>query len=161
MTYASRDALLGASDIKEKDIELPTVGLTVKVRSLAAAYSNEAHSEALEFVTVEHKGRPERSARVNTVRLETLKVLHGLVEPKLNSIEDATVLSQRLGSAWQTIVKEIDELSGLDEETVERTEAMFRSGGRSEERPSETRPAGAVPNGSGDRGSGLPVRAGA
>lgn len=157
MGLLTREELLAASDIKTREVELPSLnGATVRVRGLPAAYSNEANSEALEAVTVQHKGRPQQSMRVNVVKLEALKVLHGLVEPKLNSIEDANTLSQQIGEAWHTIVKAIDDLSGLDEESVKRTEAMFQHGGRS-----EPRPAAEDGTRAGDDRSAVPVPAGA
>jgi hypothetical protein len=96
----------------------------------------------MEMVTTEHKGRTQQSMRVNSVKLEALKVYHGLIEPKLNSIADANTLAQQVGRAWQTIVKAIDDLSGLDAETVERTNAMFQPGGPGEKRGSEQDDAG-------------------
>jgi len=158
MALLTREALLRASDLEDKEIELPTLGGSVRVRSLPAAYSNEAHSEAMEQVTTEHKGRAQVSLRVNSVKLEALKVLHGLVEPKLNSIADANTFAQQCGRAWQTIVKAIDDLSGLDAEKVERTEAMFHPGGSVE---AQRDPAVPVPDGGGNGGSAVPVRAGA
>lgn len=149
----SREALLSASDIVEREVQLPSIGGSVRVRSLPAAYSNEASSEALELVT-DPRGR--QSASVNTVKLEALQVLHGLVEPKLNSIEDAYALSQQLGPAWREIVRVIDEISGVNKEEIERANATFRPGGSSE-------PGPVVGNGSA-AGSGepdLPVPAGA
>lgn len=147
MTRASRDALLGASDLREEEIDLPTIGLTVLVRSLPAAYSNEAQYEALEMTTTEHRGRQVNSAKINSVRLEELQVLHGLIDPKLNSIEDVRTFSQRCGSAWHKVVGKIQELSGLDQETVEKTETTFPVGGTSEGRA-------AVANGNAAGGDG-------
>lgn len=156
MAILSRESLLRASDLEEKEIHLPALGGSVRVRSLPAAYSNEAHSEAMEMITTEHKGRAQQSMRVNTVKLEALKVLHGLVDPKLNSIEEANALAQQIGRAWHTIVKAIDDLSGLDQEKVERTEAMFQPGGSGE----ALGPV-AVRDGAGNGGSVVSVRAGA
>lgn len=126
MALLSRDALLGASDIREREIELPSIGGAVRVRGLPAAYANEAQSEALEMITGR---RGEQTAHVNTKKLEALQVLHGLLEPKLNSIEDAYTFAQNCGPAWHTVVKAIDELSGIDKEAIEKTNAAFQSGG--------------------------------
>ena len=38
-TYASKEALLEASDLTERDVELPALKMTVRVRALPAAYS--------------------------------------------------------------------------------------------------------------------------
>lgn len=132
MGILTREALLQSSDLKEKEIELPTLDGSVVVRSLPAAYSNEASSEALEMTTVEHNGRSEQSTRISTAKLEALKVLHGLVDPKLSSLTEVNTFARKCGPAWHTIVKAIDDLSGLDKDAAERTEAMFRSGDRGE-----------------------------
>jgi hypothetical protein len=126
MGYASRDALLGASDIVERDVELSSLGLTVKVRSLPAAYSNQAISEALETII---GPRGEQTARVNTAKLEALQVLHGLVEPHLSSIDDAYTLAQRTGPAWRKMVEAIDAISGIDKDAIEKANATFQPGG--------------------------------
>jgi hypothetical protein len=153
MPYATRDALLGASDIIERDLELPTLGLSVRVRSLPAAYSNQATSEAVEMIT---GPRGEQTAHVNTAKLEALQVLHGLVEPKLNSIDDAYTFAQRTGAAWRAVVGMIDEISGIDKAAIEKANAIFQPGGSGE--------SGEVVgngNGTGDGEPDLSVPAGA
>jgi hypothetical protein len=126
MGYIDKGSLLGASDLREQDVELPSIGATVKVRGLPAAYSNQAQSEALELVT---DARGRQTAHVNTEKLESLQVLHGLVEPKLASIEEARTFAQRCGPAFREVVRVIDELSGLDKEAIEKTNATFPAGG--------------------------------
>lgn len=127
MGYASKDALFGASDIRERDVHLPSLDLTVKVRSLPAAYSNEAQSEA---TTISTDARGRATVDTDTAKLEALQVLHGLVEPRLDSIEEATRLSECWGAAWHKVVDAIRELSGIDEEAVEQTNARFPDGGQ-------------------------------
>ena len=122
----SKDALLGASDLIEREVELPSLGGSVRVRSLPAAYSNQAMSEALEVVTGR---RGEQTAKVNTAKLEALQVLHGLVDPKLDTIEEVEAFSQKNGRAWRKIVETIDEISGIDKASIEKTNATFQSGG--------------------------------
>lgn len=155
MTLFSRDSLLGATDLEEREIELPSIGGSVRIRSLAAAYSNQANSEATEVVNSEHRGRTRQTITLNGAKLEALKVLHALVEPKLNSIEDAYTFSQRCGPAWITLVKAIDDISGIEPEAIARTEAMFHP-----DRPGE---AGESGNGAGtgDARPDLDVRVGA
>jgi hypothetical protein len=152
MEYASRDALLGASDIIERDVELPSLGLSVRVRSLPAAYSNQATSEALEMIT---GPRGEQTAHVNTGKLEALQVLHGLVEPKLGSIDDAYTLAQRTGPAWRKIVEAIDAISGIDKEAIEKANATFQPGG-----PGDTGQVVGDANGAGHGQPDLSVPAG-
>jgi hypothetical protein len=154
MGLLSREGLLGASDLREEEVELPSIGGSVRVRSLPAAYSNQAMSEALE-VSTDQRGR--QTATVNTAKLEALQVLHGLVEPKLNSIEDAYTFAQQTGVAWRLVVNKIDEISGVDKATIEKTNATFRSGAPGEERPFVENGHSAV---QGSDGSDLPVRSG-
>jgi hypothetical protein len=92
-------------------------------------------SDALEVTTTTHRGRQEQVARVNTGKLEELQVLHGLVEPKLNSLEEAHELAVKLGPAWRKIVETIDEISGIDKAAIEKSTATFQPGGEGEGRP--------------------------
>lgn len=153
MSLLSKDALLGASDLTEREIELPSIGGSVIVRSLPAAYSNEAHSKALETVLDPKSG--EQTARVNVHKLEALQVLHGLVEPKLHSIEEAQTFAKNCGPAWRKVVTAIDEISGIDKEAIEKTNTSFRAGGEEEEGSDEVDAAGP-----GDGRPDLSVRAG-
>ena len=132
MARLSKDALLKASDLRTKEIELESIGGSVVVQGLSAAYSNQASSEALEMKTT---ARGDQIATVNTAKLETIQVLHGLVEPKLDTIEEAEQFMQNCGPAAKKIVEAIDELSGLDKEAIAEASAKFPSGGEVEERP--------------------------
>ena len=102
MARLSKDALLKASDLRTKEIELETIGGSVVVQGLSAAYSNQASSEALEMKTT---ARGDQIASVNTAKLETIQVLHGLVEPKLDTIEEAEQFMQNCGPAAKAIVE--------------------------------------------------------
>jgi hypothetical protein len=166
MAILSKDTLLGGSDLIEREIEIPSLGGSVRVRSLPAAYSNQAQSEALELVNLPSGGQ---TAHVNTAKAEELQVLHGLVAPQLGSIEEARTLSHRYGIAWRKIVDAIDEISGIDKDAIERVNATFRSGdggaGDAAESGSGTgdrdQPPAEVDAGAGDHGSTVPVRTGA
>lgn len=126
MPRLTKDALTGASDLVEREVELPTLNGTVLVRSLPAHYSNEAITEALEVNT---SRRGEQTSKVNTSKLEALKVLHGLIDPKFDTLEEVHAFSLKVGSAWQRIVEVIDEISGINKDAVEKTEALFQHGG--------------------------------
>lgn len=128
MERLSREALLGATDLIEKEVELPTIGGAVLIRSLPAEYSNQASSEALEMVNVTVGGRQKQTAHINTVKLEQLQVLHALVDPKLNSLTEVGTFAKRCGPAWHTLVAAIDEISGIDKGAIERANAEFRDG---------------------------------
>lgn len=152
MGRLSREALLGASDLEEREVDLPSIGGSVKVRSLPAAYSNQASSEALKLIT---GPRGEQQATVDTAKLEILQVLHGLVDPKLSSIKDAETFAQRCGPAFKEVIRVIDEISGVDKEAIENANTRFPVGGEGEGGPDL-----AVANGSGDDGPDLPSRVG-
>lgn len=159
MGIPTREDLLRASDINEThEVPLPSLGFSVKVRALPAAYSNLAQSEATELVNTENaKGRIEQTVRIDHAKRDALKVLHGMVEPKLHSLEDAITFAQNVSvGTWQKVVDEIDRLSGLTEEEAQRVEAVFHGGGSGEKRPAAP-DADPARNG----GSAVPVRAGA
>lgn len=130
MGILTKDALLQASDLREREVELPSIGGSVRVRGLPAAYSNQAISEALEMVSGR---RGEQTAHVNTEKLEVLQALHGLVEPKLDTVEEARKFAQNCGPAFRKVIEAIDELSGVDKEAVEQTNALFQDGGTGSE----------------------------
>lgn len=153
MALATKDALLSASDLVEEVVDLPSVGLQVKVRSLPAQYSNEAITTALKVVTT---ARGEQQTRMDTAELELLQVLHGLVEPKLNSLEEARVFATKCGPAFKEVVRVIDEISGVDKEAIEQAEARFQGSVGSESgddvanAPSNGRSRSPVSSGTGD-----------
>jgi hypothetical protein len=123
----SKDALLGASDLVEREVDLnPWIDGSVTVRSLPAAYSNQAMSEALEMVTATNG---TQTARVNTVKLEELQVLHGLVDPKLDTVEEVRSFSEQCGPSWRKVVTTIDEISGVNKAAIEKAHATFPAGG--------------------------------
>ena len=125
MALLTKDALLRASDLVEREVELSTIGGSVKVRSLPAAYSNEASSKALRLVTDSRGGQ---SATIDTAELEILQVFHALVEPKLNSVEEARLFAQNCGAAFKDVIKVIDEISGVDKDAIEAANARFPVG---------------------------------
>lgn len=127
MGRLTRDTLLAASDLSQREIELPTLGGSVVIRSLPAAYANQAQSEAME--QVQQVGRREQVTRINMQKLEALQVLHGLVEPKLNSLAEAEQFAKQCGPAWNTLVQAINEASGINNAEVERVNAQFPDGG--------------------------------
>jgi hypothetical protein len=149
----TKEALLGASDLVEREVELPSIGGSVKVRSLPAAYANEAVSQAVKMV----KGpRGEETSTIDHGHLESLMVFHGLVEPKMASVDEVRTFAQQCGPAFREVIRVINEISGVDEESVEKTAASFPPSGPGPGGPD----VGAVAsNGSG--GPDLSVRAGA
>jgi hypothetical protein len=103
---------------------VPVQGQSVRVRGLPAAYSNQATSEALELVTGR---RGEQSAHINTEKLEVLQFAHGCVDPTF-TVDEARQIAQRFGPAFRKVIAKIDELSGVDKESIEQTNATFQPG---------------------------------
>lgn len=127
MERSTKDAWLnGPGDLAEADVEdVPVKGMSIRVRGLPAAYSNEAESKALEL---KQGPRGEQSATVNTAKLEILQFAHGCVEPTFTEAE-AQAIAHKYGPAFKKVVAKIDELSGVDKEAIEKTKAMFPAGG--------------------------------
>jgi hypothetical protein len=151
----TKNDLVTRSDLREREVDLPTLGGTVKVRSLPAAYSNQAMTDAQETNINRHG---EQSAKINVRKLEEIKVLHGLIDPKLDNGAEVRAFAEHCGPAWNAIVKAIDEISGVDQESVEKIEAQFPAGGPGEGRPVV---ADAHSNGQGTGRPDLPARTGA
>jgi hypothetical protein len=152
----SKSDLLNGSDLTTKEVTLPALKGTVTVQALPAAYSNQAQSDALEVVTGR---RGEQTARVNTAKLEEIQVLHGLVDPRFDTIEEVRAFSMKYGSSWRKIVNAIDEISGIDKEEIEKANAMFQDDGPGEERRHDV--ANGASRREGSRRPDVPVRAGA
>lgn len=137
MGRSTKDAWLqGPGDLQEDDVaDVPVPGESVRVRGLAAAYSNQAASEALEM---QPGPRGEQAARVNIARLEVLQFAHGVIEPEF-TVEEAEQIAKKFGPAFKKVVARIDELSGVDKEAAAKTHAVFPAGGAE---PNGRRPAG-------------------
>ena len=150
MSRISKDALLRASDLRTDEVVLDSLPKgddgkypTVEVTGLGAGFSNQAQSEALEMTTTV---RGEQVARVNTARMEEIQVLHGLVDPKLDTVEEARQFLENCGPAANKVVAKIDELSGVDKKAIEEAEAMFPAGSEESE---EKRPDASAAGGDG------------
>lgn len=144
MAILTKDALLAASDLREEELYLPSLGGSVRVRTLSAAYSNDAISQASSVENV----RGEAVAKFSAAKLEELKVLKGLVEPKLDSLDEVHNWSLQIGPAWKAIVEKIDELSGLSKEAADATDRAFPVGGASSHGPAQSDGSAAGSNGS-------------
>jgi len=128
MQRLSKDALLGASDLVQEEVELPLIEGAVLVQGLGAKFSNEAQSQAMKMTTI---GR-EQVATIDTAKLEAIQILNGLLEPKLDSLDEAEAFMAKCGPSVRAVVDKIDELSGLDKKAIEEAKARFPRGGESE-----------------------------
>lgn len=127
MARSTKEAWLnGPGDLREADVEdVPVPGQSIRVRGLAAAFSNQATSEALELIT---DARGGQTAHVNTEKLEVIQFAHGCVDPSF-TVDEARIIAQKFGPAFHKVIAKIDELSGVDKEAIEKTNATFQAGG--------------------------------
>lgn len=155
MSRSSKSSWLdGPGDLREADVEdVPVKGESVRVRGLPAAYSNQAQSEALEMKTI----GATQVATVNTARLEVLQFAHGVIDPVF-SVEEAEQVAQRFGPAFRKVVAKIDELSGVDKDSIDEANARFQGSG---EPQADSGEAGLHGSPAGSNGSPVPARAGA
>jgi hypothetical protein len=143
--------LEGPSDLREADVEdVPVPGESVRVRALSAAYSAEVQGQ-LKLV---NEGR-EQIAKIDVPSMELLQFVHGVIDPVFTQ-DEAKQVQAKYGAAFRKVVAKIDELSGIDKETIDKTEKRFPAGGTGEAR-------GDVGDGvaNGSAGPDLHVRAGA
>lgn len=150
MARLSKEALTSASDLKQKEVDLPSIGGSVIVRALPAAYSNQAQSDATEL---KNTSAGEQFVSVNVARLEAIQVLHGMVDPKFDSLEEVEEFASNVGPAWVEIVRTIDKLSAIDKEAIEAAEARFPRGGGEQASGNGTAAAGDKPRAEAATGS--------
>lgn len=131
MSRSSKDAWLsGPSDIREADVEdVPVKGQSVRVRGLPAKYSAEVQGQ----LKLTQQGR-EQVAKIDVASMERLQFTHGCIDPTFTEAE-AGIIQERFGPAFKKVVAKIDELSGIDKETIEATEQRFPASGASEAGP--------------------------
>lgn len=116
--------LAGPGDIKTADVEdVPVPGQSVRVQGLSARYSADVNSQ---LKLVQEGG--SQTAKIDVATMEVLKFVHGVIEPEFTH-DEAKLIQERFGPAWQKVITKIDELSGTDAEAVKATEARFPNGG--------------------------------
>ena len=60
--------------------------------------------------------------------MEVLQFAHGVIDPVF-TLDEARQMQEQTGPMFRKIVNKIDELSGVDKEAIEKTEARFPAGG--------------------------------
>lgn len=135
MSRSTKDAWLeGPGDLKEADVEdVPVKGQSVRVRGLPSAYSRQAASDAAKMVT---DARGEQALTIDQAKMVVLQFAHGCVDPTF-TVEEATAISEKYGPAFEKVIEKIDELSGVDKEALEKTQATFPAVERSANGSSE------------------------
>ena len=152
MERSTKDAWLSSSgDLAEADVEdVPVRGQSVRVRALSARYSADVQSQ----MKLVQQGS-EQVARIDVPAMELLQFVHGCVDPQFTEAE-ARQIQERFGPAFRKVIAKIDEISGINKEEIEKTEARFPAGS-----PPEEGDRGIDGSPSGDGRPDVPVRAGA
>lgn len=139
MPRSTKDDWLAAdaTDLEEREVsDVPKKGQSVKIRALSATAANAATTSAIS--TEESRGQTRM--KVDSVKLDIIRFQQGVVEPKF-TMEEATIISGKFGKAFNRTIREINRLSGIDEDQVAELDARFQSGGAAEEGRNGTEPA--------------------
>ena len=143
-------AAWGKSTLKTKEIEVEELGGEVLIRELPASYTAEIASN----IQIIQDGREQR-AKVDTPKMERLQFAFGVIdsegEPMFTEAE-VKDLAERHGRAFKTVIAAIDDLSGVDKEAIEQSEATFPARA---EKPGHDGQAGSS-DANRDRGSAVP-----
>lgn len=150
MAIVDRSLLLEGTDLKEKTVRIDAFEGDVVVRPLAALFASEAQGSAAELTTDDDGNQV---ARINQKKLEVLQVLHGLVEPKLNSTIEVEQFLKQWGPGGQEVIRAIDEASLIDKEAIAATATKFPAGEGGEGTDGADPVAGAEPAPAGSDGS--------
>lgn len=150
MKRSDKNAWLQGGDLREADVEdVPVKGQSVRVRGLSAKYAADLQGQ-IKIVT---QGR-EQVAKVDTAAMELIQFVHGVIEPTFDESE-AKQIQQQFGPAFRKIIEKIDELSEIDKDAIETSEARFPASGGGEAGPD------ARDGGSNGSRPAVPTRAGA
>lgn len=115
MSRLTREAILSAPDIIEKEIDIPEWGGSVLIRTLTKAQQVKLRKEA----TVD--------GHLDENRLEILIFVHGVVEPQFTA-DDHDKLKEKSASAMDRVLLEIYRGSGMTKEEAARIERAFPGG---------------------------------
>lgn len=109
--------LQGPGDLIECDIDVPGVG-TVKVRSLTAGQQNLLQTECMTMKGDEIK--------FDTNRREAMTFAAGVVQDPPFSEQEANVIAHTWGPAFKLVVTVINEISGTQDDALEKARRKFR-----------------------------------
>jgi len=151
MSRSTKESWLqGPGDLKEADVEdVPVPGESVRVRGLSARYSAEVQGQ-LKLI----QEGTSQVAKIDVPTMELLQFVHGVIDPVFTQ-DEAQQIQERFGPSFRKVIAEIDRLSGIDKEAIEKTEQRFPGGGAGEARVDGNGVA------AGDSRSDVPARAGA
>lgn len=128
MGRVSKDAVLGGSNLPSKEIEVPELGGSILIQRLPAAFAMDNTELTDEG---EGDGAIEIAVRENDEPLSLLMFAYGVKDPEF-SIEEAREFASRYDTLlFGRIVREIAEMSEVDDASVKAAEARFPDGGDS------------------------------
>lgn len=127
----TRDAILGASDIKAEEVSVPEWGGTVRVRGLTAAQRDVFESKAIQM-----RGK-DVNVNMAGVRAEiaSMAIVDESDTPLFTS-KDIKELGTKSGAALDRVFEAAIRLSGIGEEDVEEL-AKNSGADQSEDSPSD------------------------
>lgn len=109
MARLSREQILNAKDIKEKEIKVPEWGGEVLIKTLSAKERSLMMSEIFDLRT----GAPK-----NPETYYQIAIYYGCVDPKFERT-DIEVLGNKSGVALERVGQAILRLAGLDPSTID------------------------------------------
>lgn len=115
MAILTREALLGADDLRTEQVDVPEWGGQVTVRGLSLG----AYQDVQERSSV--------AGAIDTDRLSVHLMIAGIVEPDL-APEDYELLRGKSMAALNRVAGAIMRLSGLGDDDVREAEARFPEG---------------------------------
>lgn len=131
MTLLTRDAILGASDIKTEDVHVPEWGGTVRVKGLTAAQRDRFEADS---VTGNGKRRDVNLINIRA-RLVALSIV-GEDGAQLFNPGDVKALGDKSAGALDRVFSVASRLSGIGEEDIEELGKPFEPT-TSEDSPSD------------------------
>lgn len=112
--FLNMDDILKANKLKEKEVDVPEWGGSVKIREFTKSVQQQIRKEA-----------KVASDDIDLDKMELLMFIHGVIEPQFTE-EHYERLRQSSASAIDKVLREITLLSGLSEENVKEAEKKFR-----------------------------------
>lgn len=114
LTLLSREAILGASDIKTEDVKVPEWGGVVRVKGLTAAQRDVFESEVVSM-----RGK---SVNINMAGIRAKIASMAIVDADGNRLfteKDVAALGEKSGAALDRVFDVATRLSGIGESDVE------------------------------------------
>lgn len=116
MARLSSVEILESSVLCEKEIEIPQWGGSVIIKEFSKAKQQQIRREATDI----------ENGEINTDKLELLMFIHGVIDPVLSQ-EDYFALREKSAMAIDIVLKEIMDLSGLNQAVIKEKEKQFRT----------------------------------